>query len=330
MKTRARSWTAPPLWVWLSLLPFVLWPFYCLSRGELRWEQLLVMLLAPSLALGTTAMRKLYTGLYPAGVVGLSYEAMRFIKLLGVREDRVHLCDLRDIEVSLFGIQTGGVKTTLHDILQAHTSLGLDLLCAFPYATYIFVALGCAVYLYRKDFIAFQRFTWTFMVVNLAGFITYHVYPAAPPWYYHAHGCAVDLQAAPSPGPNLLRVDEYLGVTYFRGLYGRSNDVFGAVPSLHVSYPLIILLEGYRYFSKPLRAAAIAFFVTMCFAAVYLDHHWVIDVALGLVYTLAANAVVRVGFRKLSPSLAPAQTAAVTVPAPIESREILAPISQQG
>ena len=27
-----------------------------------------------------------------------------------------------------------------------------------------------------------RRFAWTFFFLNVAGFLTYHLYPAAPPW----------------------------------------------------------------------------------------------------------------------------------------------------
>src|SRR6185436_20727216 len=106
-----------------------------------------------------------------------------------------------------------------------------------PYATYLIAAVIYAVWLAQGDAgrrALAVRFGWGFLVLNVAGFVTYHLYPAAPPWYYHAHGCVVDLAAAASAGPNLLRVDALMGMNYFAGFYGRSSDVFGAVPSLHV------------------------------------------------------------------------------------------------
>ena len=61
---------------------------------------------------------------------------------------------------------------------------------------------------------------WSFFVLNIAGFVTYHLYPAAPPWYFHLHGCTVDLAAPASAGPNLTRVDAWLGISYFAGFTG--------------------------------------------------------------------------------------------------------------
>jgi membrane-associated phospholipid phosphatase len=153
--------------------------------------------------------------------------------------------------------------------------------------------MGVAVILYFKDYHAAQRFTWIFFLMNVLAFITYHVLPAAPPWYYHAHGCEISMTALPSAGPRLTHVDEYLGIHYFRGMYERSSDLYGALPSLHVAYPLLIAIEGWRSFGWPARVASILFAALMAFSAVYLDHHWVIDVILGVIYCLSATALVR-------------------------------------
>jgi hypothetical protein len=171
----------------------------------------------------------------------------------------------------------------------------LDALFAFPYGIFLYAVVGFAAFLVVRHLPSAYRFTWSFFALNVLGFATYHVYPAAPPWYYHAHGCLVDLAAKASPGPNLLRVDNWMGVAYFTGFYGRSSDVFGAVPSLHVAYPLLMCIEGWRLFRWPARAGLVVFYVWMCCAAVYLDHHWVIDIVLGTFYTL----VVAFGMRQL-------------------------------
>ena len=47
----------------------------------------------------------------------------------------------------------------------------------------------------------------------------------------------------------------------------------------------------------------------MCFAAVYLDHHWVVDVVLGILYCLGASALVRLVFRRIERGHATAEVA---------------------
>jgi hypothetical protein len=282
---------------WLPPLPFLVVAAHAAARHALRWEHVAIALFVIVLTCGNQATKKLLIGLYPIGLVALLYDSMKSIQNLGVTPERVHLCDLRAAELDWFGIQSAGGRITLQDYFQSHASRGLDLLCSLPYGTFIFAAIAVAIYLYFKDFAAMQRFMWAFLLLNVAGFVTYHVYPAAPPWYFHTHGCTVDLAAHASEGPNLARVDAMLGVHYFAGMYGRASDVFGAVPSLHVAYPLLIVIEAFRHFRWPLRVLSVAYFLLMCFSAVYLDHHWVIDVIVGIVYCLGLVAAIRLALR---------------------------------
>ena len=289
----------PDAGVWLPL-PFVVWPLGCVLAGLGRWEHAAMMAGVPALAYASPRSKRLFLGLLPMGLLGLVYDAMRFVKDVGVTTQRVHICDLRAVDMRIASATVGGERGTVHDWLQVHDSLPLDLLFAIPYGTFLFVAIGFAIYLYVKDYERMRVFGWVFLLVNLAGFATYHLYPAAPPWYFHAHGCAVDLAAHASEGPKLARVDAFLGIHYFRDFYGRASDVYGAVPSLHVAYPLLILLFGWPVLRGAGRTFAVLFLVLMCTAAVYLDHHWIIDVVLGLAYTVAVFAAVTFALRSSS------------------------------
>jgi membrane-associated phospholipid phosphatase len=257
------------------------------ARHKFHWEN--AALLAVVLALFATGPRtkRLFLGVYPIGLVAVLYDAMRVVQNVGVTPARVHVCDLRAHELALFGLEMNGQRVTLHDWFQAHPSRLLDGLCAVPYATFIPVCIAFAIWLYGRDYLRMLRFTWCFFALNLCGFVTYHLYPAAPPWYFHAHGCTVDILARASEGPALSRVDARLGIPYFAGMYGRSSSVFGAMPSLHCAYAFIVALEGWAVFRWPWRAASVSFFVLMCFSAVYLDHHWVLDALGGVTYCLA-------------------------------------------
>ncbi|MEZ4407355.1 MAG: phosphatase PAP2 family protein [Polyangiales bacterium] len=285
-------------WPWIGSAPFVLYGLFLLSRGEVRWEVLLLMAGVPALAFATPGTRRLYTGLLPLGFVAILYDGLRFARIAGTDPSRVLLCDLRAAELSLFGFVVDGQRVTAHDWLQRHSHPALDLLCAIPYGTHIFLMVVVGVVLYRRDFLRLQRFAWTFLLLNVAGFITYKLLPAAPPWYFHAHGCAVDLATRGNEGPNLARVDLALGVKYFHGLYGRASNVFGALPSLHVAYPTMAFLEARPVLRTPGRVALGAYTALMYFAAVYLDHHWVLDVLLGGTYAVALLGVVHLAFRR--------------------------------
>lgn len=273
--------------------PLSAWAVFRIGQGHTSWEYLAFFAVPLLLALGSAPMKRLFVGLYPLGIVGVLYDGMHFVEDVGVSPERVHLCDLRSAEARLFGITIDGHPATVHDWLQAHATPALDLLFAIPYATFLFAYIGMAVLLWIRDYRALIRFSWCFLFLNVAGFVSYHLYPAAPPWYFHTHGCVVDVTAKAWEGPNLARVDGWLGVSYFHGMYARSSDVFGAMPSLHVAYPLVILLEGWPWLRTFGRALALSFFATMCAGAVYLDHHWVLDVVAGLSYGLVSVALVR-------------------------------------
>jgi membrane-associated phospholipid phosphatase len=281
----------------LALLLFWGWVVAMVVRGTVRWDQIAVALFATVLAIGSPRAKQLLRGLLPLGLVGITYDAMRFVEHWGVSESTVHVCDLRALELRWFGISSGGERITLHDWLQPRAAAWLDVLAAVPYGAFLAVVFGYCVYLFVRDFEAQQRFAWAFFAVNLLGFVTYHLYPAAPPWYFHRYGCAVDLHALASAGPNLTRVDALLGVSYFSGMYGRASDVFGAMPSLHVAYPTLMLAVGWRLHG-PLGRGLLALFLSwMAFSAVYLDHHWVVDIIAGVAYAL----VVAYGARRLAP-----------------------------
>jgi len=282
-----------PRWPLSGPAPFWLLAAFWAVRGQLRWEHAALALLSTVLAYGSVWTKRLYLGILPIGLVGVLYDSMRLVKNVGLSPDSVHVCDVRAIDQRFFGLELNGARATWHDYFQQHSFLPLDLYCAIPYGIFIGVVVAYSVYLFRRDYPGLQRFTWSFLALNVAGFITYHVYPAAPPWYFHKYGCLVDLATHASEGPNLARVDAWLGIPYFAGVYGRSSDVFGAVPSLHVAYPLLMLLEGFRRHRWLGRVLLIWFYLSMCFAAVYLDHHWIFDVVLGSLYAVVISQLMR-------------------------------------
>jgi membrane-associated phospholipid phosphatase len=56
------------------------------------------------------------------------------------------------------------------------------------------------------------------------------------------------------------------------------------MPSLHVAYPLLMIIEGWRQHGRAGRLPLFLFYFSMCFAATYLDHHWVLDILAGSAY----------------------------------------------
>ena len=89
------------------------------------------------------------------------------------------------------------------------------------------------------------------------------------------------------------RFDLILGTHFFDQIYGRGIDVYGAYPSLHVTYPFLVSLVLFNLKApSTLRLLAIGFYFLMCFSAVYLQHHYVVDILLGTIFALVTWVIV--------------------------------------
>ena len=120
----------------------IAWILLLFSIGEWRRLELwglVVAILVLSSARDWT--KRLYRGLIPVLLVGLFYDAMRFVKQVGLAPERVHSCDLQAFEARWFGLANG---ETVHPWLQAHAHPALDVLAAIPYGTFLLASFACA------------------------------------------------------------------------------------------------------------------------------------------------------------------------------------------
>lgn len=236
-------------------------------------------------AAGATALapspriRPLFERLIPYGVFLLAYDAVRYGRDAFLSADRVQVCSVRAFEIRLLSF--GGSQTPGEWLAQYRTDT-LDLLFATPYFVFAYVVLGYALFLYVVDRERMSLFLWSFAVANLVAFAIWLIFPVAPPWYQHAHGCTADITSPASPA-GLARVDGLLHIRYFSTFYGKSTYVFGAMPSLHCTYPMIGLLSAWKSITWRTRPVHVLYVSIMFVASVYLDHHYVIDGLMGFV-----------------------------------------------
>ena len=114
------------------------------------------------------------------------------------------------------------------------------------------------------------------------------LFPVAPPWYVAQYGLGpAVLEAIPSAA-GAARFDELTGIKYFAAFYSRNPNVFGAMPSLHVAYPVIATLavrdRGVRWWGPIFLLALL-----VMFSAVYLNHHYIVDVIGGVIAAFIAS-----------------------------------------
>jgi hypothetical protein len=154
------------------------------------------------------------------------------------------------------------------------------------YVTHFFGTLTVAFVLWVLRSSLFRRYVAAVSVLAAAGFTTYVLFPAVPPWMASEDG---DLP----PTARLVKlIWRHVPIAHFRLLFEKgsryANDV-AAIPSLHAAYALLITLVLWRSVrSRPLRVLLAAYPVAMAFALVYSGEHYAIDIVVGWVYAVAA------------------------------------------
>lgn len=219
-------------------------------------------------------------GIIPIWLTGVLVDTQRYLPLLGT----VHTDDMWKLEVSLFHAP-GGISWA--EWLNARPVAVLDLFCGASYALYLYQFLAMAVFFYVVG--ERQRcssFVWASFAANAIGALVYMLLPVAPPWYIIEHGFGPAVLGTPGSSAGCARFDALLGIHYFQAFYSRNPNVFGAMPSLHVAYPLMVTLyawgRGLRW-----RIPCALFTALMAFSAVYLAHHYILDVLAGIVVAVA-------------------------------------------
>ncbi len=198
----------------------------------------------------------------------------------------VHIQDLYNAEKSLFGIAYRDSIITPNEYWLQNGRTWLDILSGIFYLCWIPVPLALAAYLFFKDKELFLHFSLTFVLVNMIGFIIYYAYPAAPPWYYQLRG-ADFIPGTLGNTAGLHKFDEYFNSRIFHSLYEKSSNVFAAMPSLHSSYPLIVLYYGIKKKLGWMNGIFVAVMLGIWFAAVYTSHHYILDVLAGIACAIA-------------------------------------------
>jgi inositol phosphorylceramide synthase catalytic subunit len=265
------------------------------ALGGLRSDHINIGVIVMALSYGGRDLRTLRAFLMPLILTGIIYDSQRFYE--DYIRGPIHVTEPYNFDKFFFGINTEGGRLTPNEWWQLHTNWVLDLITGLCYIIFIIVfVLSCAYfrfYISRKGTFKTSAsavlkrspaMMWSFFWVNMVGYSTYYWYAAAPPWYVAKYGLGPANLSVPASQAGCVRFDQLLGTHFFSEFYGRSADVFGAVPSLHISYPLIAAIFAFKF--GTLRIFTTVFYLMMCFSAVYLNHHYILDILWGSTYAV--------------------------------------------
>jgi membrane-associated phospholipid phosphatase len=222
-----------------------------------------------------------------------------------------------DVDGALFGhpIPSVWLQQHLYDYSHVHW---YDYGVFAVYLTHFFATFVIAVFLWRFAYPQFRRFRTMILALTAAGFLTYVLFPATPPWLASQEGHL----------PYLYRVIGYMwnhtdGMYPAAGLFQNGNEYVNevaAVPSLHAAFPVMFLLFFWTPArGKPwLRAILVAYPLAMAFTLVYAGEHYVFDVLLGWIYAVlvysAVTAIERARARRRVPARKPALATEPSLP----------------
>ena len=205
----------------------------------------------------------------------------------------VHIADLYNLEKHFFGINFNGQLLTPNEYWRLNGNTFLDVTAGISYLCWIPVPLAFAAYLFFKNRQQFLYFSLTFVLVNIIGFVIYYIYPAAPPWYVEYNGFNFHA-GTPGNTAGLVKFDTYFHAGIFKTIYAKGSNVFAAMPSLHSSYPVIVLYYSLKNKFRYVNILFVAVMLGIWFTAIYASHHYILDVLAGILCAIIGIAIFNV------------------------------------
>lgn len=231
--------------------------------------------------------RKLITGFSIFIVYWIVFDYMKAFP--NYQYNSVSIEGLYQLDKKIFGIHIGNDLLTVNEYFNLHKSALADVVAGLFYLCWVPVPLLFATYLFVKKRSLFLEFSLCFLLVNLIGFVIYYIVPAAPPWYVQQNGFEF-IANTPGNTAGLEGFDEIFNTQIFSGLYAKSSNVFAAMPSLHSSYPVIVLYYGIKARLRWMNIIFAAIMIGIWWAAIYTSHHYILDVIAGLLCAVAGIA----------------------------------------
>ncbi len=166
------------------------------------------------------------------------------------------------------------------------------------YMLHFVLPLGLALLIWKTREKYYWQYMCTYVMLSFAGFLTYLLFPAAPPWM------AADKGLIPPISRISSDVWAALGINDFPTLYHRiAPNPVAAVPSLHAAYATLFTIFVTKLFGKKWGVLSLVYPFSIFFGTVYQGEHYAIDAILGIIYAVAAFMLTALLFRRYLPKL---------------------------
>ncbi|MFE0459981.1 phosphatase PAP2 family protein [Kitasatospora sp. NPDC058965] len=156
-----------------------------------------------------------------------------------------------------------------------------DYLATTVYMSHFFAVFVIMAALWKRRHDRFTRLVAFYLALTFAGFATYVLYPADPPWLTAQNGHLPELTRVVSDV--LTQSGLPRAGSLFENGSRFDNDV-AAMPSLHAAYPMMLALFFWPTAGRKLRVLLVLYPLAMAFSLVYGAEHFVIDILIGWLY----------------------------------------------
>jgi hypothetical protein len=162
-----------------------------------------------------------------------------------------------------------------------------DFLALIMYSMHFVLPCVFAFALWLTHKRRFWMFTITFCLMTYSAFAFFLLYPAAPPWLAQSWGVFSGLWFPQNDVIASIQPEGFQTLDTYAIWGNASPHPVAAMPSLHASFPWLVLLFAVRYFGwKGLWL--LTYNVALWFAVLYTANHWFIDVLAGMAWASLA------------------------------------------
>jgi membrane-associated phospholipid phosphatase len=249
---------------------------FIVKRNFWTPDTLFVVLLALFVVLGQA--RAFLLRFAPFVLLLLAYDSFR-----GIADDlnhHIHFFEMIGFDRLIWG---GQLPTAWFQHIWWHGHIQwYDFYFYFLYTIHFVAPVMLAIIFWKVRSHLYWPFVFALVGMSFAAFITYILFPAAPPWM------ASDLHYVEPIHRISSDVWAAMGVSNFSEVYANlSPNPVAAVPSLHSAYPLLFVLFLAKAFG-PRAWLFIIYPVSMWIGVVYLGEHYIFDVIAGALYAVVA------------------------------------------
>lgn len=266
---------------WLTLA-YILGLFYFFVIERVFWapDTLFFLLFVLFILLGQG--KRFFLAFAPFIVLLLAYDSFRGIadQLAG----RVNIWPMIRFDEWI----GGGTIPTIHlqNLLFNEQSHWYNAYFFSVYLMHFITPVLLGIYFWKRRPRLYVPYVVALVGMSFAGFLTYLLFPAMPPWM------ASEMHHLPEVHKVSSALWVSVGVQSFPTIYQQIDpNPVAAVPSLHSAYPLLMTLFVARLRKWWLTGIFAFYTVSIWFGVVYMGEHYVIDVIIGALYAGVAFAV---------------------------------------